>query len=167
MQRLIGLSPVFVLLLSACSSISDLPAGTPLSEIEQQFGSPRVACPADNPNRFIWSTQPMGQFAWAVDTTPTQDLKSVTQVLTDAEFDLLRQGSWAKEQVWCHFGPPAEQSAAPYKGVTMQIWSYRYKQNKAWDALMHIYFDESNRVKHHHPAPDPLLIDEWNIFSGL
>lgn len=145
-----------VLSLSACTTISDLPVGTPLNQIQQQFGSPSVACPSSEPTRLVWSSQPFGQFSWAAELDQSQQLKSATQVLTDAEFNQLSQGNWDQNQVRCHFGPPAEKSITPYKGVKMQVWSYRYKQNSVWDSLMHVYFGDDGLVKHHHPGPDPL-----------
>lgn len=164
MLRHLSISTLLCLSLGACSTLTDVPVGTPLSEIQQQFGPANVACPTNNPTRFIWTSQPFGQFAWAVDTDKNQRLISSRQVLTDAEFDLLRQGQWSKERVWCHFGPPAEQDITPYKGVKMQVWTYRYKQNSAWDSLMHVYFNKNEIVQHHHPAPDLLKTEQWEAF---
>lgn len=106
----------------------------------------------------------MGQYAWAVELDPQQHLQHVEQVLNDAAFARLDQGRWNKEDVLCHFGPPAEKDITPYKGVKMQVWSYRYKENKTWDSLMYIYFDDDGFVQLHHPGPDPLFqADGWLI----
>lgn len=149
--------------LSACTTLSDMPVGTTLAELEQQFGNPTISCPAENPNRFVWSMQPMGQKAWGVDTNTQQQLTKATQVLSDSHFALLSEGVWDKDKVWCYFGPPAEKDITPYKGVKMRVWSYRYKQNGVWDSLMYVYFDEENRVKHYHPGPDPLADTEKSL----
>ena len=146
--------------LSACTTINDLPLGTPISAIEQQFGSPSVQCPTQNPTRFIWSTQPFGQYAWGVNINADQRLTESSQVLTDQSFNLLSQGTWDQERVLCYFGPPAERDITPYKGVKMHVWSYRYKQQGAWDSMMYVYFDNNGIVKHHHPGPDPLTIQD-------
>lgn len=156
MSRICYVSILAALSLSACTTVSDLPVGTSLGDAQQQFGSPSVLCPTNNPERAVWSSQPFGQFAWAMNLDQNQRLTSANQVLTDAEFEQLRQGSWSQEQVRCHFGPPAEKSITPYRGIKMQVWSYRYKQNGVWDSLMHIYFSDEGLVKHHHPGPDPL-----------
>lgn len=164
MLRIFTLSTIGIFALSACTTLSDMPTGTPLTELEQKFGRPTVSCPAQNPNRFIWSMQPMGQRAWAVNTNTQQQLTEVHQVLNDKHFALLSEGTWDKDKVWCYFGPPAEKDLTPYKGVKMRVWSYRYKQNGAWDSMMYVYFDDDGIVKHHHPGPDPLSLIDGNFF---
>lgn len=163
------LRPIFLILfnamlLSACTTLTDMPIGTPISELEQKFGAPSVVCPSISPTRFVWSTQPMGQYAWAADLDNQQRLAQANQVLTDKDFALLGQAEWDKEQVMCYFGPPAEKDITPYKGVKMQVWSYRYKQYGAWNSMMYVYFDEQNRVKHYHPGPDPLTLQDGDFF---
>lgn len=160
----IGLIPVF---LSACTSLSDMPPGTSLQALQAQFGHPSVVCPPHSPNRFIWSQQPFGQFAWAADLNEQQQLIQATQVLTDKEFTLLSTGDWDQNRVHCHFGPPAEIDRTPYKGVRMLVWSYRYKQNGVWDALMYVYFGDDGLVKLYHPGPDPLSLREERGFSAF
>lgn len=153
-------------MLGACTTLSEMPVGTPLQELQHQFGPPSVACPADAPVRFVWSQQPMGQYAWGVDVNAQYELTQATQVLTDKEFDLLTEGDWNQERVRCHFGPPAEVDRTPYQGVRMLVWSYRYKQSGAWDSMMYVYFGDDGLVKHHHPGPDPLsLREERDFFS--
>lgn len=167
MFRSTFLAVVSALLLSACTTLTDMPTGTPISELKQKFGAPSVACPRISPTRFVWSTQPMGQYAWAADMDGQQRLKQATQVLNDTEFGLLGHGAWDKERVLCHFGPPAEKDITPYKGVKMRVWSYRYKQYGAWDSMMYVYFDENGVVKHYHPGPDPLTIQDGDFFLGF
>ena len=145
------------IMLSACTTLAEMPPGTPVSALKQKFGPASIVCPQDDlTSRFVWSTQPMGQYAWAAEVDSKQQLKQVSQVLNDEEFNLLGQGTWHEEQVLCHFGPPADKDITPYKGVKMRVWSYRYKQNGAWDSMMYVYFDEKGVVKHYHPGPDPL-----------
>lgn len=104
----------------------------------------------------------MGQYAWAIELDQHQQLHHVEQVLNDAAFARLDQGTWHKNDVLCYFGPPADKDITPYKGVKMHVWSYRYRQSKAWDSLMYIYFDNNGMVKLHHPGPDPILqADGW------
>lgn len=167
MLRAIILSAFSTLVLGACTTLTDMPTGTSVSELEQKFGTPSVSCPQDLPTRLVWSTQPMGQYAWAADIDGSQRLKYATQVLNDNEFDLLSQGNWNKEQVLCHFGPPAEKDITPYRGIKMLVWSYRYKQAGAWDSMMYVYFDEQGVVKHHHPGPDPLTLRDGVFFMGF
>lgn len=153
--------------ISACTTITDLPLGTPLSAIEQQFGSPTVACPTQDPTRFVWSGQPYGQYAWAVDVNSAQQLEQASQVLSDSNFNLLSDGIWDMERVHCYFGPPANKDVTPYIGVKMRVWSYRYKQQGVWNSMMYVYFDDQGIVKHHHPGPDPLTTQDGSFFSGF
>ena len=151
------------LLLSACTTLTDMPLGTTASELTQKFGQPSVICSADGSTRLVWSTQPYGQRAWAATLDSQQHLTAASQVLIDNQFDLLNQGSWNQERVYCHFGQPAEKDITPYKGVKMQVWSYRYKQQGAWDSLMYVYFDDQGLVKHYHPGPDPLTTKDGEL----
>lgn len=163
------LRPTFLVLLStvvlnACTTLTDMPTGTTLLELEQKFGTPSIACPQISPTRLVWSSQPMGQYAWAADIDGRQRLKQATQVLNNKEFNLLAQGNWDQTKVLCHFGPPAEIDITPYKGVKMRVWSYRYKQSGAWDSMMYVYFDGQGVVQHYHPGPDPLTIQDGGGF---
>lgn len=164
MRKTISLSLFSALFMTACSSLVDMPIGSSITEMKQQFGPPSVACLPPNPTRFIWSSQPLGQQAWGVDTDQQQRLQRVTQVLSDKEFALLDQETWNQERVLCHFGPPAEKDITPYQRVKMRVWSYRYKQNQVWDSMMYVYFDDEGIVKHHHPGPDPSKIRDGSFF---
>lgn len=164
MPKTLVLGLFSVLLMTACSTVVDMPIGSSITQIQQKFGPPSVACPTVNPTRFVWSSQPLGQYAWGVDIDPQQGLQQATQVLNDQEFTLLNQGEWNQERVLCHFGPPAEKDITPYQGVKMHVWSYRYKQNQVWDSMMYVYFNDAGIAKHHHPGPDPSKIRDGSFF---
>src|SRR5690554_1118459 len=56
---------VVPLLLSACANMADIPAGTPLSQVQAQFGAPNYSCTnREGKQRVIWTMQPNGQYAW-------------------------------------------------------------------------------------------------------
>ena len=156
MLRYLSLSAC-ILTLSACTTLSDMPVGTPLSQLQAEFGPPTVACPPQQPQRLVWSQQPYGQYAWGVDINAQQELLQSTQVLSDREFERLSEGDWTQQRVLCHFGPPAEKDYTPYQGVRMLVWSYRYKQSSTWNSLMYVYFGDDGLVKIHHPGPDPFM----------
>ena len=144
------------LLLGACSSMKDIPPGTALADVQARYGAPTVACPLENgARRLIWSSQPMGQYAWATIVSPEEQVGPVEQILTDAAFKQVKQGEWNKARLQCTFGPPAEISTVGLPGSRSLIWSYRYKQAGAWNSLMHFYFSEDGRVTRLHPGPDP------------
>lgn len=161
---MLRLSALCLLLLGACTTISETPTGTPIEQVLQRYGTPTSVCPAQHPTRYIWSQQPNGRYAWAIEVDANKQVTHASQVLTDHEFARLQIGVWTKEQVRCHFGPPAERSITPYRGIKRLVWSYRYKQNSVWESLMHVYFDENGVVQHYHPGPDPQVIDEWNLW---
>ena len=48
--------------LAACANLAEVPPGTPLANVETQFGRPNFECPqANGGRRVIWTQQPMGQ----------------------------------------------------------------------------------------------------------
>lgn len=109
----------------------------------------------------IWSTQPSGQYAFGGNASKAGTLNGqIQQILTDAHFEVLRQGKWTQQQVLCEFGPPAN-----IEGVAKDneiVWSYRYKQSSVWPSLMYVYFDsKGEQVTHFHPGPDP-----WSLGDG-
>lgn len=156
----------FVLLLGACSSLADIPAGTPVSEVQARHGAPTVECPLpDGKRRLVWSTQPMGQYAWSTVASADGTVGRVEQVLTDEAFRQVEIGVWTGEQLQCHFGPPAETSLVGMPSVRSHVWSYRYRQSGAWNSLMHFYLSEDGRVLRMHPGPDPMYDpSEWPFF---
>lgn len=155
-----------LLALSACASMRDIPAGTSLAEVQARYGAPSVECPLpDGARQLVWSTQPMGQFAWATRAAPDGKVGQVEQVLTDAAFGQVEIGVWNGERLQCAFGPPAETTLVGLPGSRHLVWSYRYRQAGAWNSLMHFYLSDDGRVERMHPGPDPLYDPpEWPIF---
>ncbi len=151
-------------LLAACTSMADLPAGTPLHQITSEYGEPDFSCPApDGGERLIWTMQPMGQYAWGTTVDAAGNTDRVQQLLNDEHFRVLASGSWTPEQVRCEFGPPAEIDSVGLPSSTSIVWSYRYRQAGAWNSLMYVYFgSDGSRVTRFHPGPDPLY--ERNVW---
>lgn len=148
---------VTLLVLGACTSMHDIPPGTPLSEVQARYGAPTVDCPGSGGTRsLIWSTQPMGQYAWASQVGGDGKLGAVEQILTDAAFRQVKVGVWNEEQLVCAFGPPAEKSLVGLPGSRQTVWSYRYREAGAWNSLMHVYLSDAGVVQNLHPGPDPM-----------
>jgi hypothetical protein len=153
------------LLLGACAGMHDIPPGTPLADVQARYGTPTIACPApDGTRHLVWSTQPMGQYAWATTVTPDDRVGPVEQILTDASFSQVKTGEWNREQLRCAFGPPAEISVVGLPGARSLIWSYRYRQAGAWNSLMHFYLSDDGRVIRMHPGPDPMFDPPEMVF---
>lgn len=153
--------------LAGCTTMADTPAGTPLSEVERRYGMPNHTCPLpDGGQRVIWSQQPYGQYAWGTDVTPDGRVGPIDSILTDEYFRRMRTGTWTTAQLLCTFGPPALTNTVGLGEQRHEVWSYRYREAKAWNSLMHIYLDEAGRVVRFHPGPDPLF-DEDRWFGGF
>lgn len=157
-------------ILAGCTSMVDLPEGSSYAQVQQQYGRPTVEC--DNPPYIlrVWSQQPMGYYAWRGVFDNNDQLIDIQQVLSDPLFAQLEQeiknNSWDLDKVGCNFGPPAEQSVAPYVGVRMKVWSYRYKQSGVWPMMMNIFFDENDKVHAIQRSMDPREND-GDFWMGL
>ena len=111
MQIISHLKPIvtalFIVGLSGCTVMTDIKPGTPLTEVEKQFGKPTTTCQLPGGGqRMVWSQQPSGQYAWATDVDAVGRVGSVDQILDDREFNKLSEGVWTPERVRCQFGPP-------------------------------------------------------------
>src|SRR3546814_1767866 len=66
-------------LLAACANMANTPPGTPLAQVEAQFGRPNFSCPAENGGqRLIWSQQPNGQYRSEEHTSELQSLMRIS-----------------------------------------------------------------------------------------
>ncbi|MFT0533125.1 hypothetical protein ACMHYJ_09920 [Castellaniella hirudinis] len=143
--------------LAGCANIAATPPGTPLDQVSARFGAPTLQClNRQGQPRAVWSRQPFGQYAWGADLDGQGRVESVVPVLTDAHFQILRQGVWTAEQVRCEFGPPAEIDTVGLPGTRQVVWAYRYRQDQVWNSLMYVFMGADGRqVTKFHPGPDP------------
>ncbi|NYT85450.1 hypothetical protein [Pollutimonas harenae] len=154
-------------LLSACANMANTPPGTPLHQVEAQFGRANFSCPGENGGqRLIWSQQPYGQYAWGTNVNSAGITDHIEPLLTDKHFNVLATGVWTPERVQCEFGPPAEITQVGLPSSRQTVWGYRYKQSGAWNSLMYVYFGTSGEaVTRFHPGPDPLYERESFWFN--
>jgi len=154
------------LMLGACASMQDIPAGASYAEVQARYGAPTIACPLpDGSQQVVWSTQHMGHNAWATTVAADGTVGAVKQVLTDEAFRQVQVGAWTTEQLECAFGPPAEIRPVGMPSVRQTVWSYRYMQSGVWYSLMHVYVSDDGVVQRIHPGPDPLYEPrEWLLF---
>jgi len=114
---------VLVAALGACAYPGQLQTGTSVTEATSKYGAPVVERPLPGGGkRLIWTTQPLGQYAWRADADASGTIRSVTQVLSTPEFDRLSQGTWTKDRLLGEFGPPAEVSTVGFRTST-EVWS--------------------------------------------
>lgn len=146
-------------LLAGCTTMADMPAGTPLHQVVAKYGQPNYSCPAANGGeRMIWSMQPMGQYAWGTNVDSAGNTDSIQPLLTDEHFRLLASGVWTPEQVRCEFGPPANIDSVGLPSSSQIVWTYRYRQSHTWNSLMYVYFgSDGSKVTRFHPGPDPMF----------
>lgn len=145
--------------LAACQSMDQtVKPGMAYADVIAKFGRPNLICSRpDGQQRAIWTTQPMGQFAWGADIGADGRVQRMDSVLTDAHFRQLGTGSWTAEQVRCEFGPPAVIDGVGLPNVRQMVWSYRYKENGVWNSLMYVYMGpQGDHVTGFHPGPDPM-----------
>uniref|UniRef100_UPI003F655849 hypothetical protein n=1 Tax=Castellaniella ginsengisoli TaxID=546114 RepID=UPI003F655849 len=144
--------------LAGCAHIAATPPGTPLAQVAAQFGAPTLRCTdRQGRDRAVWSRQPLGQYAWGATVDAQGRVQGVEPILTDAHFQILKQGVWTAEQVRCEFGPPAIIDTAGLPNVRQIVWSYRYKQDHTWNSLMYVFMGPDGRqVTKFHPGPDPM-----------
>lgn len=143
--------------LSACANIGKTPDNTPYSSLVAQYGQPSVECQDKNgQTRAIWSSQPMGQYAWGGNINSQGNLEQMRPILTDEHFQVLNHGTWTTKDVLCEFGPPAFKDSVGLPDNRQNVWNYRYLQNHVWNSLMFVFFDPATgTVTKFHPGPDP------------
>ncbi len=151
-----------VLLLGGCASLTAIPPDTPLDQVVSRFGAPTLQCKdRQGHDRVVWSQQPLGQQAWGSTVDAQGRVQAIEPILTDAHFQILKQGVWTPEQVRCEFGPPAVIETVGLPSVRQIVWSYRYRQDHVWNSLMYVYFGHDGaRVTRFHPGPDPMYDQE-------
>lgn len=157
------------LMLGACASPANIQPGATESETVAKLGRPAVE--RDLPNggkRLVYTSQPMGQFAWVTDVDANGKVVSTTQALTSARFkmidDGLAEGRWTADRLLMEFGPPAEiTKVAMYPDE--KVWGYRFREDGVWNSLMYVYVDPAGIVKRFHPGPDPMY--EPRMMMGM
>jgi len=147
------------LALAACANLSDVPQNTPLAEVEAKFGKPNFSCTTQSgQQRVIWTMQPLGQYAWGGNVNSDNTVEKIIPLLTTQNFKKLDEGTWHAADVLCEYGPPALDEPVGLPSVRQQVWSYRYKENGAWNSLLHVYFERgSDKVTKYHSGPDPMF----------
>jgi hypothetical protein len=142
------------LLLASCASpfgATDLAPGTPGDVVLARMGQPsRVVPLAGGAQRWQYSLQPAGQYAWMVDLDPGGRVMSARQVLTEREFNRIVPGQWTRADVEREFGPPARvDSVASWNGPVM---TYRWKDIQNADMFYWVYLDPQGTVRRAHPG---------------
>lgn len=155
-----SLASIGLLTLAGCAQMTSIPAGTPLTQVEKEFGKASVTCQGPNgTTRAIWSQAPDGEMAWATTVDASNKVSTFNQLMSLTSFDKLGQGTWTSSQVRCEYGPPSAVHIFPEK-PNQSVWEYRYLGEANNYMIMYVYFDTStNTVVRYQKGPDP----EFNI----
>ncbi|MBZ0225765.1 MAG: hypothetical protein WA917_05240 [Comamonas sp.] len=133
------------LVLAGCASPQWQKPGTSLAAVKQALGAPTLVVPIDGGGeRLLYSRQPAGQQVYHLDFDAQRRLVSVTQVLTEARFQALRDGVDTRATVLATFGPPAlVERVARFDG---DIWTYRLMENLT-PRQAHVHLDPDGVVR--------------------
>lgn len=143
LRRTLLVSIVFVL--AGCASPQWQKPGTSLDAVLQALGQPTLTEPlAGGGERLLYSRQPAGQQVYHLDFDAQRRLVSVSQVLTEARFQALRDGVDTRATVLATFGPPAlVERVARFDG---DIWTYRLMENLT-PRQAHVHLDPEGIVR--------------------
>jgi outer membrane protein assembly factor BamE (lipoprotein component of BamABCDE complex) len=134
-----------------CASYpSTIATGMSHAEVLERFGKPSIDRPTEDGELMIYSTAPMGQWAYAAVFDHSGSVVRVAQVLTPENFARIRKGAWDEEDVLAHFGPPA--ARRNIRGF--EAWDYRYKEYGTYNSLFTITFDPNGVVEKAENGPD-------------
>jgi hypothetical protein len=145
---------LFIALLAGCAGNPfagyDMPPGTPRDAVVARMGPPQRVVRIDGGERFQYSMQPYGQFAWMVDLDASGKVVRSRQVLTDANFQRIEPGKWTRDDVEREFGRPALiDGVASWDGPVM---TYRWRDVQGSDMFYWVYLDRGNVVRRAHPG---------------
>jgi hypothetical protein len=143
--------------LGGCAQVSSAKPGTPIADVLKQYGKPAVTCPTkDGGRRMVWTQQPEGETAYAVQVPKNGLIQAPEQVLRTESFNIMSNGEvWTREMVHCQFGPPANISRDSF-GDDEWIWGYRYMAPGDDAQMMYVYLGSNGAsVTHFVSQPDP------------
>lgn len=116
-------------LMAACAtSPLTVPVGASSDELVQRVGPPTARLEHNGQQRWEYATGPAGRFTWMVDLDTTGKVQAVSQVLTEANFAVVRPGQTRDELRWL-LGRPSEQRGI-WRGA--MLWQYRYDTNNCF-----------------------------------
>lgn len=143
-------------LLTGCAMFQKPYPGMRETELLAIRGKPDFTYQEGDCRRLEWSATEMGQYAYMAEIGPDSRIISYEQVLTDERFASLQIGkSTQADVIWTVGHAPKWHRWVFEDG---ERWSYRYKENGVWDAVMTVYFDRNGVVEAMERHMDPLLL---------
>jgi hypothetical protein len=154
--------------LSGCAQVSSAKAGTPIAEVLKQYGKPAVTCPTkDGGRRMVWTQQPEGESAYAVQVPQSGLIQAPEQVLSMDSFSVMSNGEvWTRERVHCEFGSPANITRDNWGDDHQWIWGYRYMRDGGDAEIMYVYLgNDGAQVTKYRSLPDE--VNNPDIGGGI
>jgi hypothetical protein len=128
----------------------DVAPGTARDAVIARMGQPQRVLRLPAGERFEYSLQPLGRYAWMVDLDPAGKVTQARQVLTAGNFNRIEPGKWTRDDVEREFGRPAwVDGVTSWKGPIM---TYRWRDLQGSDMFYWVYLDERNVVQRAHPG---------------
>ncbi|SOY41696.1 putative TRANSMEMBRANE LIPOPROTEIN [Cupriavidus phytorum] len=159
-----------VAMLSACATLMPEQEGTrlvgqPQAAVQAMFGPPTDVFPLrDGTTRWIYSKQPMGQYAYGADFDRNGNLTAFRNMLSTPELYKAQVNTWTRRDVAEHFGM-TRLPVSYYPRMRNEVWSYRFRHEDVWPSLFHFYFDDAGVLRRTQITPDPLYDpDERRLF---
>jgi hypothetical protein len=141
------------LLLAACAGYgpSGVRTGDTGDAVAKSMGPPtaRYTLPQGG-TRLEYARGPFGKHTYMVDLDPQGRVTAWNQVLTEPNFESVREG-WSQDDLLARLGTPSHRRSGGRQGG--EVWSYRY------DAVFCQWFQVSvngGRVSNTGYAPDPI-----------
>lgn len=144
------------LLLSGCTALTPPHPGISEAELIVIKGKPDIIYQEGNQRRLEWSATEWGQYAYLAYIDQNGKLISYMQVLTDERFASLQIGKSTMSDVIRTVGRVPKWNRWVFNDG--EKWSYRYKENGVWDAMITIYFDKNGIIESIENHMDPLLL---------
>jgi hypothetical protein len=158
--RRIALAAGFALL-SACTTLMPVNEGrkligAPQAAVQARFGPPPEVYPLrDGTTRWIYSQQPLGQYAYAADFDRNGNLTDFRNMLDTLELYKAEVGKWTKRDVQEHFGMTRE-PVEYFPRMKREVWVYRFRHEGVWPSMFNFYFDDDGILRQTQVTPDPL-----------
>lgn len=148
------LTALCLTVLAGCASHPDrIRPGMARDEVLHVFGPPAGQRQVPGGEVLVYSTAPMGFYAYAARIGADQRVQAVEQVLTFENFGRAKVDEWTMTMVQGEYGRPAEIRTL-HNGETW--WSYRYKQNDMWHMMMTYFFDARGVLRKVQNTIDPM-----------
>lgn len=144
-RRLLPACLLSMCLLSSCAMFRTPQPGIPESELIVMRGRPDWVYQEGDHHRLEWSAGEMGQYTYMAEIDANGRMLWFEQVLTDERFASLRVGQSTMSDVIRTVGRVHEMNRKVFDDG--ETWSYHYKENGGWDAVITVYFDRNGIVE--------------------